>query len=105
MSEAAPIKVLESDIALVQAVETSALPDEQLNPELKGDEVEKHSLNCEKDNNQILGMRSSMSKRHLLSKDSHTIYCQEQELPSDLSPFESAKEFAISLDESFVRSG
>ncbi|XP_062203939.1 uncharacterized protein LOC133906156 isoform X2 [Phragmites australis] len=36
MSEAAPIKVLDNGIALVQAVETSGLPDEQLNPELEG---------------------------------------------------------------------
>ncbi|XP_039835739.1 uncharacterized protein LOC120696801 isoform X9 [Panicum virgatum] len=62
----------------------------QLNPELEDDEVEKHSLNCEKDTSQILGItRSVQSKTSLLPKDSHTIYWKEQELPNDLSPLKS----------------
>uniref|UniRef100_A0A0A9CM46 Uncharacterized protein n=1 Tax=Arundo donax TaxID=35708 RepID=A0A0A9CM46_ARUDO len=78
VSKAAPSKVLESEIAPVQATATSALPDEQLNPEPEGDKIEKHSFSCEKD----------------LS-----------EMPNDLSVFKSAEESAICPDGSDFRSG
>lgn len=99
LSEAAPVKVLETGIA----VETSSLPDEQLHPELDGDEVEKHSLSWKTDTSRILGTGSVMSKTALLPKGSHTI-CQELGLPNDLS-FKFAEEFATCQDESVSISG
>ncbi|XP_062203004.1 uncharacterized protein LOC133905272 isoform X3 [Phragmites australis] len=105
MSKAVPIKVLESGIALAKGVSTSALPDEQLNPELEGGKVEKHSSSCEKDTSTILGTGSVMNKTTLLPDDSHTAYFQEQEIPNDLSAFKSAEESAICLDGSVFGSG
>ncbi|XP_025806017.1 uncharacterized protein LOC112884714 isoform X3 [Panicum hallii] len=81
---------LRQDLSRAEEKESCVSISMQLNPELEDDEVEKHSLNCEKDTSQILGItRSVLSKTALLPKDSHTIYWQEQELPNDLSPLKS----------------
>ena len=90
------------DLSRAEEKESCVSISMQLNPELEDDEVEKHSLNCEKDTSQILGItRSVQSKTSLLPKDSHTIYWKEQELPNDLSPLKSGKEFAICLDSGY----
>ncbi|WVZ88504.1 hypothetical protein U9M48_035021, partial [Paspalum notatum var. saurae] len=100
MLEASPVKELENGVAQIHSAETSALPDKQLNPELEGCVVEKHSLNCDKDTSQFLGSGSLLSKTVLCPKGSRTVYCQEQELTHGLSTFTSAEGSAIRQDES-----
>ncbi|KAL6641829.1 hypothetical protein ACP70R_020010 [Stipagrostis hirtigluma subsp. patula] len=106
MSEAAPIKVLDSGVGPVQAVDTSAVLDEQLNPELEDDKVEQHSFifTCEKGSSDVLDSPSVMVISHF-PKGTYTTYDQEQELHNNLSAPKSHETSAICQDGSVSGSG
>lgn len=105
MSEAAQIERPEREIGLNPSAGTSALPDEQLNTKLEGNEVDEHSCSYDKDTCSLFYTESvGNNKASNLPKDTHGDPSNDHDLPNDLSAPRCPKQSTIFQNDTLLGS-